>query len=74
MTKETPLMFEEIQSRMHHIVNEFLQLFNDLNGSQMDIGCGTRIEIHTDVGYVSYNRLLDNSCNMRTYLKTQTED
>lgn len=73
MTKETPLMFEEIQSRMHSIVNEFCQLFNDLNGSQMDIECGTRIEIHTDVGYVNFNRLLDNSCQMRSYLKIQSD-
>ncbi len=73
MTKETPLMFEEIQSRMHSIVNEFCQLYNDLNGSQMDIECGTLIEIRTDVGYVRYSRSLDNFTEMRTYLKTDKD-
>ncbi len=71
MTKETPLLFEEIQSRMHSIVNEFLQLYNDLNGSQMDIECGTLIEIRTDVGYVRYNRSLDNYSTLTAYLKTK---
>lgn len=74
MTNETPLMFEEIQSRMHSIVNEFLQLFNDLNGSQMDIECGTRIEIRTDAGYVNFYRSLDNWSEMKTYLKTSNEE
>ncbi len=72
MTNETPIMFEEIQSRMHHIVNEFLQLFNDLNGNQMDIECGTLIEIRTDAGYVRFSRLVDNSCSMKTYLTTMS--
>ncbi len=69
MTKETPLLFEEIQSRMHSIVNEFLRLFKDLNGSQMDIACGTLIEIRTDAGYVRYSRSLDNYTTMMTWLK-----
>ncbi len=70
MTNETPLLFEEIQSRMHSIVNEFLQLYNDLNGSQMDIECGTLIEIRTDVGYVRYSKSLDNYSTMQCWLKT----
>ncbi len=74
MTNETPIMFEEIQSRMHHIVNEFLQLYNDLNGNQMDIECGTLIEIRTDVGYVRFSRSLGNFVEMKTYLKSQTSE
>ncbi len=71
MTNETPLLFEEIQSRMHSIVNEFLQLYNDLNGSQMDTECGTLIEIRTDVGYVRYSRSLENFTTLVSYLKTK---
>ncbi len=71
MTKETPLLFEEIQSRMHSIVNEFLQLYNDLNGNQMDTECGTLIEIRTDVGYVRYSKSQDNYTTLTSYLKTK---
>ena len=46
----TPLLLEEIQSRLQNILLECENLYNNLNGDQTDIECGTLIKTRTDAG------------------------
>jgi len=50
---KTPLLLEEIQSRLTHILNECETLYNNLNGEVTDIECGTLIKTRTDAGYAT---------------------
>ncbi len=60
MTSETQAIVEAMERFLANTENEFLMLFKNLNGNQMDIECGTHIKIPTGAGYVSYYKSAEN--------------
>ncbi len=68
MTKEIQVLSEELEKMLTHTVQEFLHMFKNLSGNQMDIECGTHIRIPTAAGYVSFYKLQDNSVRLTLYL------
>jgi hypothetical protein len=58
---KTPLLLEEMESRLRHILDECETLYNNLSGEAMDIGSGIHIKIHTDVGSVTLSSPSNNT-------------
>ncbi len=59
MTKETLVLYEEIQKLLDRISTDLLSTLVNLSGKVKDIGNGTHIKIPTDAGYVKFYKSAD---------------
>ncbi len=68
MTKETLVLYEEMQKLLDRISNDLMSTLISLDGNLKDIECGTLIKIPTAVGYVKCYKSVTN-LEIQVYLK-----
>ncbi len=59
MTKETLVLYEEIQKLLDRTSTDLLSTLVNLSGKVKDIANGTHIKIPTDAGYVKFYKSAD---------------
>ncbi len=73
MTKETLVLYEEMEKILDRTATDLLSTLVNLSGSLKDIAYGTHIKIPMDAGYVKFYKSQD-SWNLSLWLSQNLQD